>query len=88
MPKPVTIDIETVQQDPERANILYGSIDVVAKMYSMNRSTLKNWLMDMREHPKFKHGVLNPTHKIVLIKLDVFEEYVIWLSVNRYRRSN
>lgn len=87
MPKPININIETVQQDPERANILYGSIDVVAKMYSMNRSTLKNWLMDMRNNPKFNHGVLNPSHKIVLIKLDVFEEYVIWLSDNRYKQK-
>lgn len=86
MPKPVTINLNEVQQDPERAKIKYGSIDVVAKMYSMNRNTLKTWLMDMRDHPEFNHGVLNPTHKIVLINLNVFEDYVKWLDQNRYRR--
>lgn len=86
MPKPVMIDLNAIEQNPDRAEIKYGSKEVICKMYSMKKGTLDKWLMDMRDLPQFKHGVLNPTHKIVLINLDVFEDYVQWLDENRYRR--
>ena len=88
MPQPVKINIEEVNQDPERAQIKYGNKAVVCKMYSMNKSTLDDWLINMRRNPKFSHGVVNPTHRIVLIHLDTFEEYFRWLEKNRYRRWN
>ena len=86
MPKPITINLTEIAQDPERTKIKYGNKAVVCKMYSMNKSTLNDWLKDMRNNPEFAHGVLNPTHKIVLIHLDTFEEYFKWLDKNRYRR--
>lgn len=86
MPKPVTINLEEVNQNPERTKIKYGNKDVICKMYSLKKPTLNYWLRDMRDNPKFSHGVINPTHKIVLIELSVFEEYVRWLEKNRYRR--
>lgn len=86
MPQPIKINFEEVNQDPERAEIKYGNKEVVCRIYSMNKSTLSYWLKDMRENPKFAHGVVNPTHKIVLIHLDTFEDYFRWLEKNRYRR--
>jgi len=84
--KPITINLNEVSQDPERAKIKYGNKEVICKMYSMNKSTLNYWLKGMRDNPKFAPGVVNPTHKIVLIHLDTFEEYFRWLEKNRYRR--
>lgn len=86
MPKPVVINLEEVAKDPERASVKYGNKEVICKMYSMNKSTLNDWLRDMRDNMAFAHGVLNPTHKIVLINLEIFEEYIKWLDKNRYRR--
>ncbi|CZQ83660.1 Hypothetical protein Tpal_472 [Trichococcus palustris] len=86
MPKPVTINLSEVEQNPERAAIKYGNKDVVSKMYSVSRTTVTKWIADMRDNPKFADGVVNPTHKIVLIKLDRFEDYFRWLEDNRYRR--
>ena len=83
----VNINIEEVSQDPDRHEIKWGNKEVVCKMYSMNKNTLTRWLADMREHPEFAKGVVNPTHKIVLIHLDTFEEYFKWLDQNRYRRN-
>ncbi|EDP68449.1 excisionase, putative [Carnobacterium sp. AT7] len=86
MAKPITINLNEVSQDPDRAKIKYGNKAVVCKMYSMNKSTLNDWLKDMRSNPKFADAVVNPTHKIVLINLDRFEDYFRWLEKNRYRR--
>jgi len=86
MAKPVSINIEEVNQDPERAQIKYGNKAVVCKMYSMNKSTLDDWLINMRRNPEFADAVVNPTHRIVLINLDRFEDYFRWLEKNRYRR--
>ena len=86
MPKPVTLNLSEVEQNPERAAIKYGNKDVVSKMYSVSRATVTKWIADMRDNPQFSDGVVNPTHKIVLIKLDRFEDYFRWLEDNRYRR--
>ena len=51
MPKPITINLNKVSQDPERAQIKYGKKAVVCKMYSMNKFTLDTWLKDMRRNP-------------------------------------
>lgn len=85
MPKPVRIDLAEVASNPERVEVKYGNKEVICKMYSMNKSTLNDWLRDMRDNTQFAHGVLNPTHKIVLINLEVFEEYIKWLDKNRYK---
>ena len=86
MPQPVKINLDEINRDPERAQIKYGNKEVVCKMYSMNKSTLNDWLKDMRNNPEFSDGVINPTHRIVLINLDRFEDYFRWLEKNRYRR--
>lgn len=86
MPQPVVINLNEVNQDPERAKIKYGNKSVVCKMYSMNKFTLDTWLKDIRKNPEFADAVVNPTHKIVLINLDRFEDYFRWLEKNRYRR--
>lgn len=85
MPKPVMIDLDEVAQDPERSKIKYGNYDVVEKMYSIKKNTLKKWTEEMRGHPEFKKGIYNPTHKIVLIHLDTFEEFFKWKEANRYK---
>lgn len=85
MPKPVMIDLDEVAQDPNRTTIKYGNYEVVSKMYSLNKSTLKTWAQEMRDHPEFKRGIYNPTHKIVLIHLDTFEEFFKWKEQTRYR---
>lgn len=86
MPQPITINIEEVNQDPERAKIKYGNKEVICKMYSMKHGTVTKWIGEMRDNPEFSDGVINPTHKIVLINLDRFEDYFRWLEKNRYKR--
>ncbi|PCS04082.1 excisionase [Lactococcus chungangensis CAU 28 = DSM 22330] len=39
----------------------------------------------MLEHPEFKKGVLNPTHKIVFINKEVILEFVSWKEETRYK---
>lgn len=87
MPKPIQIDLESVLQNPERASIRYGNKAVVQKMYSITKSSLEKWLALMQNTPQFSSGVIHPTHKIVLIELDVFDEFVRWMDKNRYTRK-
>lgn len=86
MSRPVTLNIEEVNQNPERAEIKYGNKEVVCKMYSMQHGTVSKWISEMRDNPEFADGVINPTHRIVLINLERFEDYFHWLEKNRYRR--
>lgn len=86
MPKPVTLDFETIELNPERAAVRWGNKEVISRVFSVNPSTVTRWIADMRDNPKFSRYVINPTHKIVLISLDGFEEYALWLQDNRYRR--
>lgn len=86
MPKPVKVDLEAVEQNPDRASIKYGNKAVVQKMYSITKSSLEKWLALMQDTPQFSSGVIHPTHKIVLIELDVFDEFVRWMDKNRYKK--
>lgn len=40
----------------------------------------------MQDTPQFSSGVIHPTHKVVLIELDVFDEFVHWMDKNRYKK--
>lgn len=44
----------------------------------LNQYTLNRWLGEMRESKQFKDYVINPTHKLVFINLEGFEEFVKW----------
>ncbi|EPI36822.1 hypothetical protein D347_02681 [Enterococcus faecalis LA3B-2] len=55
-------------------------------MYSITKSSLEKWLTLMQDTPQFSSGVIHPTHKVVLIELDVFDEFVHWMDKNRYKK--
>lgn len=40
----------------------------------------------MQDTPQFSSGVIHPAHKVVLIELDVFDEFVHWMDKNRYKK--
>jgi hypothetical protein len=86
MPKPIQIDLEKVALDPDRAKIKYANKAVIMKMYSISKPSLEKWLSKMADLDEFADGVLHPTHKIVLVQLDVFDEFVRWMDRNRYRQ--
>ncbi|MGT2925587.1 DNA-binding protein [Streptococcus cuniculipharyngis] len=44
----------------------------------LNQYTLNRWITEMREHRQFKQYVITPTHKLVFINLDGFEEFLRW----------
>ncbi|HEM3612544.1 TPA: DNA-binding protein [Streptococcus suis] len=44
----------------------------------LNQYTLNRWLSEMRENKRFKEYVINPTHKLVFINLEGFEEFLRW----------
>ncbi|MGV3293581.1 DNA-binding protein [Streptococcus pluranimalium] len=44
----------------------------------LNQYTLNRWLGEMRDNKQFKDYVINPTHKLVFINLEGFEEFLRW----------
>ncbi|HGA1527108.1 TPA: DNA-binding protein, partial [Streptococcus suis] len=36
------------------------------------------WLKEMREMKRFRYYILHPSHKIVFINLDGFQEFLEW----------
>lgn len=58
---------------------------LMEKWEGLSKPTLTAWLKEMREHPEFKKGVKNPTHKIVFINKEIFLEFVSWKEETRYK---
>ncbi len=55
---------------------------VLRRWEGLNIHTLNRWISEMRENREFKNYVINPTHKLVFINLEGFEEFVIWKQRN------
>ena len=87
MPKPIEIDLNKIGTNPDLTDVIYGNKEVICKAFSLNKSTLTQWLSEMRSNPKFESGVLNVTHKVVLIHIGKFEDFCIWKSKNRYKQN-
>ncbi|WP_096817641.1 excisionase [Lactococcus fujiensis] len=58
---------------------------LMQKWEGLTKGTLTAWLIEMRDHPEFKNGVLNPTHRIVFINKEVFKKFVEWKEATRYK---
>lgn len=44
----------------------------------LNLYTLNRWIGEMRNYKRYREYVINPTHKLVYINLDGFEEFLRW----------
>ena len=51
----------------------------------LNKHTLDRLLTEMRNDKRFRVYVINPTHKLVFINLEGFEEFLIWKEKEQYR---
>lgn len=40
-------------------------------------------LSEFKNHPDFSEGYLNPTYKLVLIDIDLFEQFLFWKHFNK-----
>lgn len=57
----------------------WGTKQALLQRYiGLNVHTLNRWLSEMRKNDIFCKGVINPTHKIVLINFATFEEFLYW----------
>lgn len=55
----------------------------MARYEGLNIYTLNRWLSEMRGISRFRGGVINPTHKLVWINFEVFEEYLRWKQLGK-----
>ena len=55
------------------------------KFNDLSTTTLKQWANEMKDHEEFKHFVMHPTHKTVLVHYKGFALYCMWKSRNRYK---
>lgn len=63
----------------ENSHALYGTKQSILKRYEgLNIYTLNRWLSEMRDNKQFRSGVINPTHKLVFINFEIFEEFLYW----------
>ncbi|WP_341931571.1 DNA-binding protein [Streptococcus pluranimalium] len=51
---------------------------ILRRWEGLNQYTLNRWLCEMRDNKQFKDYVINPTHKLVFINLEGFEEFLRW----------
>lgn len=57
----------------------WGNKAAILKRYEgLTIYTLNRWLTEMRSTKKFRPGVINPTHKLVWINFQLFEEFLYW----------
>lgn len=51
---------------------------ILIRYENLNVYTLNRWLSEMRDNKKFRAGVINPTHKLVFINIEIFENFLYW----------
>ena len=51
---------------------------ILMRYENLNIYTLNRWLSEMRDNKRFRSGVINPTHKLVFINLEIFEDFLYW----------
>ncbi|HGD3704324.1 DNA-binding protein [Streptococcus agalactiae] len=51
---------------------------ILVRWEGLNPYTLNRWISEMRNHKQFRDYVINPTHKLVFINLEGFEEFLRW----------
>ena len=51
---------------------------ILRRREGLNQYTPNRWLGEMRDNKQFKDYVINPTHKLVFINLEGFEEFLRW----------
>lgn len=51
---------------------------ILSRYEGLNIYTLNRWLGEMRAAKKWRHGVINPSHKLVFIHFEVFAEFLYW----------
>lgn len=51
---------------------------ILMRYENLNIYTLNRWLSEMRDNKRFRNGVINPTHKLVFINLEAFEDFLYW----------
>lgn len=51
---------------------------ILNRYEGLNIYTLNRWLSEMRDNKQFRAGVINPTHKLVFINFEIFEEFLYW----------
>ncbi|UWY23240.1 DNA-binding protein [Lacticaseibacillus paracasei] len=57
----------------------WGNKEAILSRYDgLNKYTLNRWLCEMRDNKLWRDGVLNPTHKLVFINFEVFDEFLYW----------
>lgn len=55
----------------------------IVKQYSMSRSTVYRLMQKMKEIDKYKNTVLDLGHKMKLVKIDEWEQFLEEYSQNR-----
>lgn len=51
---------------------------ILMRYENLNIYTLNRCLSEMRDNKRFRDGVINPTHKLVFINLEIFEDFLYW----------
>lgn len=67
------------QVPAENIHAEWGNKQAILNRYEgLNKYTLNRWISEMRQNKHFRLGVINPTHKLVFINLEVFENFLYW----------
>lgn len=55
----------------------WGDKKTILKIWSgLSIHTLNRWLREMKKSKKFRDAVINPSHKILFVQIDRFEEFL------------
>lgn len=68
-----------------RKTIWTNKKGILERYENLNKYTLNRWLQEMKSNKKYKKGIINPTHKIVMINLEMFQSFLIWKQKNKYK---
>lgn len=75
------IKIKYIPVDSEEAE-WSNKQGIIKRFEGLNINTLNHWLVEMRDSRTFNQYVINPTHKLVWININGFQEFLKWKQRN------
>ncbi|MFR3683916.1 MAG: hypothetical protein ACLTXM_02610 [Enterococcus sp.] len=74
-----TVEIPQVWMAKDEALVYFG--------YKNHVSTFQKILAEFKDHPDYQEGYRLPTYKVPIVRIDLFDQYLKWRDLNKFKRN-
>lgn len=74
-----TIEISQAWMAKDEAIIYFG--------YQNHKALFQKLLREFKEHEDFKEGYRLPTYGLAIVKVQLFDDFLVWRDKNKFKRK-